>query len=78
MTNGSYDVARIWSRVIHDHHAVPDGIAYRSKHDDDETCIALFDRAHEHIATVGVPQPIMMMDRSRLAELFALYGLGLR
>ena len=77
VASGSHDDARVWSRAIHDHPAVPDGIAYRSKHDDDEICIALFDRARERIAAAGAAQP-MMMDRSRLAELFARYGLGLR
>ena len=70
------DVARKWSRAIHDHPAVLDGIAYRSKHDDDEVCIALFDRARDRVAAAGVPQP-MMMDLLRLAELFARYGLAL-
>ena len=51
-------------------------MAYRSKHDDDEICIALFDRAGERVAAAGLPQP-MMMDLARLAELFARYGLAL-
>ena len=77
VSSGSYDVARIWSRAIHDHPAALDGIAYRSKHDDDEICIALFDRARGGVALAGVPEP-MMSNRLRLAELFDLYGLGLR
>ena len=76
VASGPYDVARNWSRAIHDHPAVPDGIAYRSKHDDDEICIALFDRARDRVAAAGVPLP-MIMDLARLAELFARYGLGL-
>ena len=76
VASGSYDVARKWSRAIHDHPAAPDGIAYRSKHDDDEICIALFDRARERVAAAGVPQPLTM-DLLRLAELFARYGLAL-
>ena len=58
VATGPYDVARIWSRAIHDHTAVPDGIAYRTKHEDDEICIALFDRALECVAAVGNPQPM--------------------
>ena len=76
VASGPYDVARNWSRAIHDHPAAPDGIAYRSKHDDDEICIALFDRARERVAAAGVPQPLTM-DLARLAELFARYGLAL-
>ena len=59
VSSGSYDVARIWSRAIHDHPAVLDSIAYRSKHDDDEICIVLFDRARERVAPAGVPEPMI-------------------
>ena len=75
VASGSHTVAQPWSQAIHDHPAAPDGIAYRSKHDDDEICIALFDRARDRIATVGVPQP--MENLPELTELLALYDIGL-
>ena len=62
VASGPNDDARIWPRAIYDHPAVPHGIAYRSKHDDDdEICIALFDRALERVAAVGVPQPMILV-----------------
>ena len=77
VSSGSHGVARNWSRAFHDHPSVPDGIAYRSKHDDDEICIALFDRASERIEPAGAPKP-MMSDLYGLAELCACYGIGFR
>jgi len=41
-----YDLPQSWSKALHDHPAILDGIAYRSRHDDNEVCFALFDRAH--------------------------------
>ena len=77
VASGSNDVARIWAREIYDHPAAPDGIAYRSKHDDDEICIALFDRARDRIAIAGAPHP-MMMDLYGLGMLCVRYGVVFR
>lgn len=40
-----YDLPHSWSRALHEHPAAVDGIAYRSRHDDDEVCYAVFDHA---------------------------------
>lgn len=45
----TYDVARAWSLAIWSHPSAPDGILYKSRHDDDELCLALFDRASNAI-----------------------------
>jgi hypothetical protein len=42
-----YDLPQSWSKALHDHPTALDGIAYRSRHDDNEVCFALFDRAHD-------------------------------
>ena len=76
VSSGPYASARFWSQAVHDHPSNPDGIAYRSRHDDDEICIALFDRADDSIATVGAPRP-MQADLPILLDLCWLYGLGL-
>lgn len=39
-----HDIAQAWSRALWDHPSQPDGVAYRSRHDDDAICYALFDR----------------------------------
>ena len=76
VSSGSYAVAQSWALALHDHSAIVDGIAYRSKHDDDEISIALFDRARTRISIGGPPQP-MIVDLPKFAELCALYDLGL-
>ena len=75
VTSGPHVVAQQWSRAIHDHPMTPEGIAYRSNHDNGEICVALFDHADDRLAP-GNPQP-MTMDRGRLAELLARYKVGL-
>ena len=40
-----YDVPHAWSKALHDHPAIADGIAYGARNDDRELCYALFDRS---------------------------------
>lgn len=40
-----YDVPQAWSKALYDHLDQPDAIVYRSRHNDDELCLAIFDRA---------------------------------
>lgn len=74
VASGSHVASRDWSRAIYEHPDLPDGIAYRSKHDDGEHCIALFGRASDSIVPAGSPQP--MINHSRLAVFCARYGIG--
>lgn len=48
-----YDVAQAWSKALRDHPCQPDGLAYRSRHDDDAICYALFDRAPPPVEEVS-------------------------
>ena len=47
---GSYDLPQTWSTALHRHPVVADGIAYHARHDDDETCYAVFDRSGSALA----------------------------
>ena len=47
-----YDVPQAWSKALHDHPAMADGIAYTARHDDEALCIALFDRASDALTEV--------------------------
>ena len=75
VSSGTYDVSQPWSRAIHRHAAMVDGIAYQSNHDNGEQCVALFDRCHAHLE-VGAPEALVH-DHKRLASLLDLYGIGL-
>jgi hypothetical protein len=75
VSSGLHPPARQWSRAIYDHPTAPDGIAYRSNHDNGELCVALFERASARLGAAG-SQPIMT-NRSRLAALLARYKVGL-
>lgn len=75
VTSGPYTVAQKWSRVIHDHPSKPDGIAYRSNHDNSELCVALFEHVANRLTPIA-PEPITK-DRDRLSELLTRYKVGL-
>lgn len=77
LCSGSHDVARRWSKALHDHPSSPDGLYYRARHDDDEYAVAFFDRVQgllksEELGCLG--------DREwepLLATWLDHYGLGL-
>jgi hypothetical protein len=46
LATGSYDVAGRWALALWRHADTPDGILYRSKHDPNHICAAIFDRDH--------------------------------
>jgi len=75
VTSGPYTVAQKWSRAIHDHPSKPDGIAYRSNHDNSELCAALFEHTANRLTPLDA-EPITK-DRDRLATLLTRYNVGL-
>jgi hypothetical protein len=75
VTSGPHAIAQLWSRAIYDHPAAPDGVAYRSNHDNGELCVALFDRAEPSLATVSTSP--LTKDRPRLAGMLQRYDVGL-
>ena len=75
VTSGPHRAAQQWSRAVHDHPTAPDGIAYRSNHDNGELGVALFERAGGRLGTAN-SRPIMN-DRGGLAVLLARYRVGI-
>lgn len=71
----SYRLARAWSRALWSHPEQLDGIQYRSRHDDDSFCVALFDRA-EQAVVAGQAKPLWG-NAWTLAALLDRYGVGL-
>jgi len=74
-TSGDYSLSQAWSGALWEHTDGPDGLVYRSRHDDSAWCIAVYDRARESLAVVAKHS---LADDSRLlARLLKRYDLGL-
>lgn len=69
-----YDLPQAWSQALHAHPCQADGIAYRSRHDDNELCYALFDRTSGKI-TPGKTKGDL--DQNWFYELMNAYSVGL-
>src|SRR5205814_6301735 len=52
LASGSdYSASQSWSRALWEHSDVPDGIFYRSRHDDSALCVAVYDRSKDGLIT---------------------------
>jgi len=74
-SSGAYDISQPWSRAIHAHPTAPDGIVYRSNHDNGEFCAALFDRCRDRLQEQATRE--LLADRAALAGLLDRYKVGL-
>ena len=74
-TGSDYVLSQLWSRALWKHSDQPDGILYRSRHDDSALCVALFDRAKDALAIVR--ECSLAEDSQQLARLLRRYGLAL-
>ena len=73
--HATYRVTHAWSHALWTHPDQPDGIRYRSRFDDDQQCIALFDRAAAAVRfAASTPLPSVPL---RLGTVFDRYGLAL-
>jgi hypothetical protein len=45
LLSGAYELPQAWALALHNHPAAVDGIAYRARHDPDQSCAAVFERA---------------------------------
>lgn len=69
-----YEAAQAWSQAIHGHPHQVDGIAYRARHDDQELCYAIFDRARSRLAESSREANLNQDWFFRIAD---RYGVGL-
>ncbi len=69
-----YDVPQAWSTALHRHSAKADGIVYSARHDDQETCYAVFERARNTIEEV---ERRIDLDDDWFWDLAEAYGVGL-
>lgn len=74
-SGSDYAASQQWSRALWEHPDKPDGILYRSRHDDSALCAAVYDRAREGLAIVR--DHSIAEDPQQLAPLLRRFGLGL-
>jgi hypothetical protein len=65
IASGAYDASRPWSLALHNHPDQPDGISYRSRHDDGVFCAAVYERARAKLATRSTEPVLEDLDRLR-------------
>ena len=73
--HGPHDTCRKLALELWRHDESVDGIAYHSRFDDDELCVALFDRARDGVA-IDRTEGLMDDDR-RLGRILDKYDVGL-
>jgi RES domain-containing protein len=73
--SNDYSLSQAWSGALWEHADVPDGLLYRSRHDDSALCIAAYDRGKESLAVVA--DHSLVDDSILLARLLKRYDLGL-
>jgi hypothetical protein len=74
-SGSDYALSQLWSRAFWEHKDEPDGILYRTRHDDSAFCVAIYDRAKHALAVVE--EHSILEDPQKLARLLRRYGLGL-
>jgi RES domain len=74
-SGSNYAGSQMWSRALWEHGDQPDGILYRSRHDDSALCVAVYDRAKDGLAIVQ--DRSLAEDPQQLGRLLRRYGLGL-
>jgi hypothetical protein len=74
-SGNEYAISQLWSRALWEHGDQPDGILYRSRHDDSALCAAVYDRAKDDL--VMIHDQSLTDDPQQLARLLRRYGLGL-
>ena len=76
LASGSgYFASQLWSATLWEHSDKPDGLLYRSRHDDSALCVAVYDRSKDGLATVE--DVTLTEDSQLLAALLRKYGVGL-
>lgn len=75
LLSGPYSAAREFARSVWEGGRGVEGIRYPSRHDDEQHCIALFDRASASIRTIGTE--CLTADSHRLGSILERYALAL-
>jgi hypothetical protein len=76
VTTGPYAPCGIWADALYAHAVRPDGIAYASRHDPEQLCVALFSRPDISVNLASESAPLEDM-LSEVAAMLRRYGKGL-
>jgi hypothetical protein len=72
ISTGPYDPCGVWADALWDHPEQPDGIAYQSRHDPREICLAIFERPGLRFAAETT---VPLLDQlPQLAIILGAYG----
>ncbi|MGD0093275.1 MAG: RES family NAD+ phosphorylase, partial [Planctomycetota bacterium] len=71
-----YDISRAWAEAFHAHPQRPDGILYRSRHDPEQTCLALFQRASGKLKLLASDKLAGKNGQRLLAPALVKYNVG--
>lgn len=75
LLHGPHEACRQLALELWGHRRLVDGIAYRSRFDNDEICVALFDRAADALAFHSTEE--LLADERRLGRTLDRYRVGL-
>ena len=73
VSSGPHEYSRPWSLALYRHPSQPDGIIYRTRHDDDGFGVAVFDRAGDALrfeSTIGLSDPGMADELGRWLDIY--------
>jgi hypothetical protein len=73
---GPYENCGLWSDALYHHPDTPDGLLYRSRHDPDQTCVALFEREDLSLTLARESVPLIKL-LADIGELLRHYGKAL-
>ena len=77
LLSGGYTLSQARSLALHNHPSMIDGIAYRARHDLEQTCAAIFERAAGGLSTTLLGSFADSSFATRLADLLERYDYGL-
>ncbi len=71
ISSGPYEPCGAWADALWRHPEAPDGVAYRSRHDPDQICLALFERR----LPLRAGPPVRLIDQlAEAARILSAYG----
>ena len=72
IATGRYEPCGVWADALWRHPQAPDGVAFRSRHDPDVICLAIFDRSP---APLRAGPPVRLVNQLHaISKLLSAYG----